>query len=270
MMMNGFDTNFDADNEVYAVNTVAHLHATRFGSSRLVRICVINVTEFDLVNSIHCHGMFFDAYRTGTTLTPSRSTDTLMLCQGERAILETRFRYPGKFMFRASGEFAELGWMGLSKPRGRAVIPETTVTERAPIARVWMFAILPLVLLAGLLFLLMRSGAAGVVQQEGVPPVERLVIERAVLGPEVRRRSSTMVRIRHHRAGDGRRCLLGVHRQRERATRASADQARHSLSVGRRRSAPDQGDDVDWHHVRARYRSLFEPSAEPSNSPRSL
>ena len=47
-----------------------------------------------------------------------------------------------------------------------------------------MFAILPLVLLAGLLFLLMRSGAAGIVQQEGVPPVERLVIERAVLGPE--------------------------------------------------------------------------------------
>ena len=30
----------------------------------------------------------------------------------------------------------------------------------------------------------MRSGAAGLVQQEGVPPVERLVVERAVLGPE--------------------------------------------------------------------------------------
>ena len=64
------------------------------------------------------------------------------------------------------------------------MIPETTVTDRAPIARVWMFAILPVVLLAGLLFLLMRSGAAGLVQQEGVPPVERLVIARAVLGPQ--------------------------------------------------------------------------------------
>jgi zinc transporter, ZIP family len=63
------------------------------------------------------------------------------------------------------------------------VIPET-MTERAPLARVWMFAILPLVLLAGLLFLLMRSGPAGLMQQEGVPPVERLVIDRAVLGPE--------------------------------------------------------------------------------------
>jgi FtsP/CotA-like multicopper oxidase with cupredoxin domain len=37
-----------------------------------------------------------------------------MLCQGERAILETRFRYPGLFMFHAhQSEFAELGWMGL-------------------------------------------------------------------------------------------------------------------------------------------------------------
>jgi len=63
------------------------------------------------------------------------------------------------------------------------VIPETT-TERAPAARIWTFAILPVVLLAGLLFLLMRSGAAGVLQQEGVPPVEKLVVERAVLGPQ--------------------------------------------------------------------------------------
>ena len=55
------------------------------------------------------------------------------------------------------------------------------IAERAPTARVWIFAIVPVALLAGLLFILMRSGAAGVVQQEGVPPVERLVIERAVL-----------------------------------------------------------------------------------------
>ena len=122
MMMNGFDTNFDADNEVYAVNTVAHhfMHdPIRVEVGKLVRMYVINVTEFDLINSIHLHGMFFDTYRTGTTLTPSESTDTLMLCQGERAILETRFRYPGKFMFHAhQSEFAELGWMGLFEATG--------------------------------------------------------------------------------------------------------------------------------------------------------
>ena len=75
MLMNGFDTNFDADNEVYAVNTVAHhfMHdPIRVEVGKLVRMYVINVTEFDLINSIHLHGMFFDAYRTGTSLTASR------------------------------------------------------------------------------------------------------------------------------------------------------------------------------------------------------
>lgn len=117
MVMNGFDTNFDADNEVYAVNTIAHhfMHEPiRVEVGRLTRMYVVNLTEFDLINSLHLHGMFFDVFRTGTSMTASESTDTIMLCQGERAILETRFRYPGQFMFHAhQSEFAELGWMGL-------------------------------------------------------------------------------------------------------------------------------------------------------------
>jgi manganese oxidase len=121
MMMNGFDTNFDADNEVYAVNTIANYYvhepiAVTVG--RLVRIYLVNVTEFDLVNSLHLHGMFFDVFRTGTSLVPHDHTDTVMLCQGERAILETTWRYPGDFMFHAhQSEFAELGWMGLFRAK---------------------------------------------------------------------------------------------------------------------------------------------------------
>jgi len=117
MVMNGFDTNFDADNEVYAVNSVAHFHMAQpiaVPLGRLVRIYLVNLTEFDLLNSFHLHGMFFKVYRTGTALESQEVTDTLMLCQGERAILETTFRYPGSFMFHAhQSEFAELGWMGL-------------------------------------------------------------------------------------------------------------------------------------------------------------
>jgi FtsP/CotA-like multicopper oxidase with cupredoxin domain len=117
MVMNGFDTNFDADNEVYAVNTIAHhfMHEPiRVEVGRLTRMYLVNLTEFDLINSLHLHGMFFDVFRTGTSITPSETTDTIMLCQGERAIIETRFRYPGQFMFHAhQSEFAELGWMGL-------------------------------------------------------------------------------------------------------------------------------------------------------------
>ena len=79
----------------------------------LVRIYLVNLTEFDPINSFHLHGMFFDVFRTGTRMETNETTDTVMMCQGERAILETRFRYPGRFMFHAhQSEFAELGWMG--------------------------------------------------------------------------------------------------------------------------------------------------------------
>ena len=123
MVMNGFDTNFDSENEVYAVNTVANHHMVdpihvRVGE--LVRIYLVNLTEFDLINSLHLHGMFFDVLRTGTSRQPTDHTDTVMLCQGERAILETTFRYPGDFMFHAhQSEFAELGWMGLFRAEVR-------------------------------------------------------------------------------------------------------------------------------------------------------
>jgi FtsP/CotA-like multicopper oxidase with cupredoxin domain len=117
MVMNGFDTNFDSENEVYAVNTVAnhYMHEPiRVSVGSLVRIYLANLTEFDLINSFHLHGMFFDAYRVGSRSAVAEHTDTIMLCQGERAILETRFRYPGTFMFHAhQSEFAELGWMGV-------------------------------------------------------------------------------------------------------------------------------------------------------------
>jgi len=117
MMMNAFDTNFDNDNEVYAVNSVAFhyaKHPIQIVRDRLVRIYVVNLTEFDPINSIHIHANFFHVIRTGTSLTPSEYTDTIMLCQAERAVLELRFPYDGRFMFHAhQSEFTELGWMGL-------------------------------------------------------------------------------------------------------------------------------------------------------------
>ncbi len=117
MVMNAFDTTFDSENEVYAVNTVANAYMhdpIRVTVGQRVRMYLVNVTEFDPINSLHLHAVFFDVFRTGTSLTPSETTDTIMLCQGERAILETTFRYPGDYMFHAhQSEFAELGWMGL-------------------------------------------------------------------------------------------------------------------------------------------------------------
>jgi FtsP/CotA-like multicopper oxidase with cupredoxin domain len=117
MVMNGFDTNFDASNEVYAVNTVAfhyQKNPVEIKQGELVRIYVVNVLEFDFVNSFHTHANFFDYYPTGTRLEPSEFTDTKVFGQGERGIMEFRYHFPGRFMFHAHvSEFAELGWMGL-------------------------------------------------------------------------------------------------------------------------------------------------------------
>lgn len=116
MVMNGFDTNFDGDNEIYAVNSVAHhhmRHPIKVKRGELIRVYLVNVTEFDPINSFHIHANFFHEYRTGTRLEPDNFTDTVMVCQGERSILEMRFEKPGMFMFHAhQSEFAELGWMG--------------------------------------------------------------------------------------------------------------------------------------------------------------
>jgi manganese oxidase len=117
MMMNGFDTNFDGENEVYAVNTVAAFHVRHpivIKQNELLRIYLVNITEFDPVNSFHSHATFFNEFRTGTKLEPDNFSDTIILGQGERSILELRYKYPGDYMFHAhKSEFAELGWNGM-------------------------------------------------------------------------------------------------------------------------------------------------------------
>jgi len=117
MVMNGFDTNFDASNEVYAVNSVAfhyQKNPIEIKLGELIRAYVVNVLEFDFINSFHTHANFFDYYPTGTKLEPSEYTDTKVFGQGERGIMEFRYHFPGTFMFHAHvSEFAELGWMGL-------------------------------------------------------------------------------------------------------------------------------------------------------------
>jgi manganese oxidase len=122
MVMNGFDTNFDRSNEVYGVNTVAFEFLHRpvvVRRDQLVRIYLVNALEFDLVNSFHIHANFFDYFPTGTKLEPRDFTDTVILGQGERGILELRFPYTGRYMFHAHvSEFAELGWMGFFEVTG--------------------------------------------------------------------------------------------------------------------------------------------------------
>ena len=133
IVMNSFDTNFDGDNEVYAANSRAFAYGVgetdgkgnwapgetkrpiQIDRNQRVRVYLLNVTEFDLVNSFHTHSQFFDYYDHGTTLVPTAPTvDTVMQCQAQRGIIELDYsnHEPGLYMFHAhQSEFAELGWM---------------------------------------------------------------------------------------------------------------------------------------------------------------
>ncbi|MFQ5551655.1 MAG: multicopper oxidase domain-containing protein [Gemmatimonadales bacterium] len=117
MVMNGFDTNFDGENEIYAANTIAFAYRDNPISmvvGELQRIYLVNITEFDPINSFHLHANFFNVFRTGTRLEANDFTDTIMLCQGERHVLEFSYDLPGRYLFHAhQTEFAELGWVGI-------------------------------------------------------------------------------------------------------------------------------------------------------------
>ena len=148
MVMNGFDTNFDRSNEVYAVNTVAfayHDEPIKVKRGELVRIYVVNVLEFDFVNSFHIHANFFDYYPTGTKREPRDFTDTVILGQGERGIAEVRFPFTGKYMFHAHvSRVRGPGLDGLH--RGGGLMEATTAPPRTRVPA-WLAGLVPLIIL---------------------------------------------------------------------------------------------------------------------------
>lgn len=119
MVMSGFDVDFDGKNDFYVVNAIPFHYdhdknPIRIRVGELVRIYLVNILEFDPINSFHLHANFFHYYPTGTSLKPNEFTDTIALMQGQRGILEFRYKYPGRYMFHAhKTEFAELGWTGV-------------------------------------------------------------------------------------------------------------------------------------------------------------
>lgn len=116
MVMNGFDIDFDDANDFYAVNTIPfhfQKHPIPIKTGEKVRIYLVNILEFDLINSFHLHANFFHYYPTGTSLTPSEYTDMIMQAQAQRGILEFSYKFPGLYMFHPHvTEFTELGWSG--------------------------------------------------------------------------------------------------------------------------------------------------------------
>lgn len=116
MVQNGIDIDFDGENDFYAVNFIPFwfdTHPIRIKKDARVRVFLVNMLEYDPINSFHLHANFFHYYPSGTLLTPTEYTDTIMQAQAQRGMLEFSYKYPGKYMFHAhKTEFAELGWTG--------------------------------------------------------------------------------------------------------------------------------------------------------------
>ena len=117
MVMSGVDVDFDDINDFYAVNGIPfhyQNHPIQIRVGETVRIFLVNILEFDLINSFHLHANFFQYYPTGTSLAPAEFTDTIIQGQAQRGILEFTYAEPGMYMFHAHvTEFAELGWTGM-------------------------------------------------------------------------------------------------------------------------------------------------------------
>ncbi len=117
MVLNGLDTDFDAENNFYAANTIPFYyqhHPIQINTDELIRIYVVNMVEFDPINNFHLHGNLYYYYPTGTDTVPSLYTDMVTLSQTERGIMEFQYQYPGKYLFHAHKvEFSEKGWVGM-------------------------------------------------------------------------------------------------------------------------------------------------------------
>lgn len=120
-------------NEIYTVNGKAFdymMNPIVLHTGEPYRVYVINMLEFDPVNSVHVHGAMFDYYSAGTNKTADYLTDIVTLAEGDRGIMEFTYAYPGTYMFHAHQTlFTDLGWMGLFDVRGNPVnIPRNDPT----------------------------------------------------------------------------------------------------------------------------------------------
>jgi FtsP/CotA-like multicopper oxidase with cupredoxin domain len=107
----------ERDNEIYTVNGKAFDymdHPIPLNVGEKYRIYLLNMVEFDLINSFHLHGDMISYIPGGTQYEASQVNDIIELGQANRGVVEFDYDNPGRYMFHAHvQEFTDLGWMGL-------------------------------------------------------------------------------------------------------------------------------------------------------------
>src|ERR687897_2974591 len=155
MTMNGYDMDYDLegtvappsmaeirgeeereeeeerDNEIYTVNGKAFDYMDNpipLNAGEKYRIYLLNMVEFDLINSFHLHGDMISYIPGGTQYESAQVNDVIELGQANRGIIEFDYNNPGQYMFHAHvQEFTDLGWMGLFDVRNN---DETSVNTK--------------------------------------------------------------------------------------------------------------------------------------------
>lgn len=116
LVMGGYDTDDDEQNNLYAFNGIPNYYRDfpiRIYQNQLVRLYVLNMIEFDAAVTFHIHANMFRVYRTGRSLKPDEETDVITMGTAERHILEFSYTYPGRYMFHPHQDaIAEHGCMG--------------------------------------------------------------------------------------------------------------------------------------------------------------
>ena len=106
----------ERDNEIYTVNGKAFEYMQepiQIKQGEPVRLYLVNMIEFDPVNSFHLHSGMFNYTASGTEGTPPTVTDIVTIGQGDRGVIEFTPQYKGNMMMHAHvNEFTNLGWMG--------------------------------------------------------------------------------------------------------------------------------------------------------------
>jgi FtsP/CotA-like multicopper oxidase with cupredoxin domain len=107
----------ERDNEIYTVNGKAFDYMDNpipLNVGEEYRIYLLNMVEFDLINSFHLHGDMISYIPGGTQYEATQVNDVIELGQANRGIMEFDYDNPGRYMFHAHvQEFTDLGWMGL-------------------------------------------------------------------------------------------------------------------------------------------------------------
>ena len=106
------------DNQFYTMNGKAFAFTgndmIHLVTNRDYRIYLVNMLEFDPVNSFHMHGNMMNVFPSGTSLTPDYLSDIVTLGQGDRTVLEFKYLLPGDFMIHSHiNRFSNLGWSGM-------------------------------------------------------------------------------------------------------------------------------------------------------------